>query len=90
MARPEPAERVVRTEFVEVPVIAYQPLPGVLTAPIPAPPQPPARCTWGEAPAVCVLDALATLPAWEAALGMCNADRRRAASLGRSDGVEAP
>ncbi|KAB2901267.1 MAG: hypothetical protein F9K31_02460 [Dokdonella sp.] len=72
--------------MVSVPVMVYRPLPAALTAPIPPPPAPPARCTLDGAGAVCVSDALALLPMWQAALEMCNADRARAALLGRSDG----
>lgn len=70
-----------------MPVPAYRPLPAALTAPIPAPPAPLLDCrdANGRA-AVCVLDALATIPAWQSALDACNADRRRAAALGATDG----
>jgi len=69
-----------------VPVMAYRPLPAALTAPIPSPPAPPARCMFGTQPTPCVGDALTLLPMWRAALEMCNADRARADLLGRSDG----
>lgn len=81
--RPAPPPR---TEIIEVPTIAYQPLPGALTAPIPGPPAPPLACRDGAQAVPCVLDALATIPAWQAALDLCNADRRRAAALGVTDG----
>ena len=83
----KPTQVVTRPIVIEVPVIAYRPLPDALTAPLLAPPAPPARCIHaGGSPAVCVLDALTQLPAWEAALETCNADRRRAAALGALDG----
>lgn len=81
-----PAPTVTRTEVIAVPSIAYRPLPDALTTPIPAPPSPPLLCEWNGQAAVCVIDALATLPAWRAALEAANADRRRAAILGGSDG----
>jgi len=65
----------------------YTPLPRELTDPIPAPPAPLLFCALPDGtPAGGVLDALATIPAWDAALGMCNADRARAAALGKTDG----
>jgi hypothetical protein len=75
-----------RTEVLTVPVPAWRPLPDILTAPLLPPPAPPARCVLEGRPAVCVLDALALLPAWEAQLATCNADRARAALLGATDG----
>lgn len=70
-----------------VPEVAYVPLPRELTMPIAAPPAPAALCTDARgAPAVCVIDALATIPAWRDALGVCNSDRARAGVLGTSDG----
>lgn len=80
----EPAP--TRTEVVTVPAIAYRPVPGVLTAPIPEPAPPPLACTLAGVAAPCVLDALATIQAWRAALELCNADRRKTALLGASDG----
>ena len=70
-------------------MIAYRPLDSALTSPIPEPPAPPALCIddRGE-PGVCVLDGLATIPAWRATLQMCNRDRARAAVLGATDGQE--
>ena len=77
---------VTRTEIIAVPSIAYRPLPDALTAPIPLPPPPPRWCKRDGKPAVCAIDALATIPAWRAALDAANADRHRAAVLGASDG----
>ena len=77
---------LVRTEVLSVPTIAYRPLPAALTAPLPTPPLPPLLCELEGAPAVCALDALAQIPAWDATVQMCNADRRRAALLGATDG----
>lgn len=75
-----------RPTVIEVPVPAYRSLPGTLTDPIPTPPAPPARCMLGGVAAVCVLDGLSLLPMYDAALETCNADRARAALLGRADG----
>ncbi len=78
---------VTRTEIVTVSVPAYQPLPSDLTSPIPEPPAPLLACTDSQGrPAVCVLDALATIPAYQAVIAVCNGDRARAALLGVTDG----
>lgn len=80
------AAPITRTELVQVPVPAYRPLPHELTDPIAAPPAPLLNCSDGNGwPAICVPDALATIPAYQAALGLCNADRRRAALYGAAD-----
>lgn len=79
-----PPPTITRTELVQVPVPAYRPLPRELTDPIPEPPAPPFDCD-GR---VCVLDGLVTIPLYQAALDMCNADRRRAALLGATDGAQ--
>jgi len=78
---------IPRTELVYVPVPAYQPLPRAWTDPIPEPPAPLFTCPdeTGRA-GLCVLDALATIPAYQAALAMCNADRARSALAGATDG----
>lgn len=82
-----PRPTVTRTEFVTVPIPAYKPLPVTLTAPLPRPPVPLLSCSDSAGwPAVCVLDALATIPAWDAFADMCNRDRARAALLGTTDG----
>lgn len=84
-AKPQPV--ITRTETVMVPVPAYKPLPHELTAPIPMPPRPLLNCADGKGwPAICVPDALATIPAYQAAIGQCNDDRRRAALFGVTDG----
>jgi hypothetical protein len=66
--------------------MVYQPIPDALTAPLLPPPRPSLLCELGGAPAVCVLDALATIPAWDVALQMCNADRVKVRTLGKTDG----
>ena len=71
---------------IDVPVIAYRPIPDALTAPILAPPRPPLLCELQGVAAVCVLDALATIPAWDAVLQTCNADRLTTRLLGKTDG----
>lgn len=83
--RPAPAP-LVRTEVLSVPTIAYRPLPSALTVQLLPPPPPPLLCELDGTAAVCVLDALATIPAWDAALQACNADRRKAAVLGAANG----
>ncbi len=88
MARP-PQPALTRTEVPTVPVPASPPLPRELTAPIPAPPSPLLDCSDGHgAPALCVTDALATIPAYQVALETCNRDRARAALLGATDGQD--
>lgn len=78
---------VPTTEVVRVPELAYVPLPRALTDPIAPPPAPAVLCTDAAGqPAVCVIDALATIPQWRDALDTCNSDRARAAVLGSSDG----
>lgn len=81
--RPSVASRPVT---IEVPVIAYQPIPDVLTAPIPKPAAPPLLCALDGTATICVLDALATIPAWDAALDLCNGDRAKTRLLGKTDG----
>lgn len=66
--------------------MAYRPIPDALTAPIPAPRAPPLLCLLDGSPAFCVLDALATIPAWDTALQTCNADRATVRTLGKTDG----
>lgn len=87
--QPKPVPAVTRAEIVYVPIPAYTPLPVELTNPIAEPPAPLLGCSDGAGwPAVCVADALATIPAWRATLQMCNRDRARAAVLGATDGQE--
>lgn len=78
---------VTRVQTVEVPVIAYRPIPAELTAPIPKPPRPPLLCELDGRAVMCVLDALATIPAWDAAVELCNEDRRKTRLLGGTDGL---
>lgn len=78
---------MTRVQTIEVPVIAYRPIPAELTAPIPKPPRPPLLCELGGVPVMCALDAIATIPAWDAALGLCNADRLKTRLLGETDGL---
>jgi hypothetical protein len=87
LQRKAPQPTVTRTELVYVPVPAYKLLPSELTAPIPDPPAPLFTCDDGKgAPRLCVLDALAQIPAYQGALQLCNSDRARAALLGTTDG----
>ncbi len=79
---------VSRPEIIEVPRVAYRPLPPALTAPLAEPAAPPARCVVAGAPAICVLDALAMIPLYQAALRTANDDRARAELLGRTDGAQ--
>jgi hypothetical protein len=79
---------VSKPEIVEVPRVAYRPLPPELTAPLAEPAMPIARCVADGKPAICVIDALATIPLYQAALRTANDDRARAALLGRTDGTE--
>jgi hypothetical protein len=71
---------------IDVPVVAYRPIPDALTAPILKPQRPPLLCNLLGIPTVCVLDALATIPAWDAAVDLCNADRLKTRLLGKTDG----
>jgi hypothetical protein len=77
---------VTHSEAIEVPVPAWKPIPDKLTAPILPPPAPPARCVLDGQPAICVLDALATIPLYQADIDQCNADRATTALLGATDG----
>ena len=86
LLKSKPVQVVTRPITIEVPVPVYQPLPDALTAPLMKPPAPPALCFLGEQSFVCALDGLAQIPAYDALLDMCNADRRRASLLGRTDG----
>lgn len=87
LTRKAPQPTVTRTEIVYVPQTAYKALPIDLTSPIPEPPEPLFTCDDGKgAPRLCVLDALATIPAYQGALQLCNSDRARAALLGATDG----
>jgi hypothetical protein len=80
---------ITRTELISVPTFAYRQLPDSLTAPIPAPPAPLLNCADGKGwPEVCVIDALATIPAWQATLQLCNGDRAKSALLGTTDGQQ--
>jgi len=63
----------------------YQVLPEALTAALPVPAPPEARCKHADgSAAVCVADALAMIPGLQALLEIANADRARAALLGRA------
>lgn len=63
----------------------YQVLPLALTQPLAMPEPPEARCTHADGtPAICVGDALAMIPSLQAVLDIANADRARAALLGRT------
>jgi len=79
---------VSRPEIIEVPRVAYRPLPPELTAPIAEPAAPPARCVADGKPAICVIDALSVIPAYQAKLRAANSDRASAALLGRTDGAQ--
>lgn len=82
-----PRKHVVsRPITIELPTLVYRPIPHQLTTPIVPPPQPSLLCVLNGQAAVCVLDALATIPAWDAALQMCNADRSKVRTLGATDG----
>lgn len=78
---------VTRPEVIEVPMLAYRPLPDALTQPLSPPPAPPRRCQSQGRAVPCVDAVIATIPAWQAILDQCNADRRRSALLGTTDGV---
>jgi len=76
---------LVRPQIIEVPVTRYVPVPPEYAAPIAAPAVPEKRCTYHGQPAVCVLDALATIPLWRAALEQANHDRADVGKLGGSN-----
>ena len=77
-------QQTVRTELIEVPTIAYAPLPGALTEPLVAPPPPPRNCLLRHAmPAVCALDALMWAEKWYEVLARANEDRATSAKLTR-------
>lgn len=78
---------LVRPQIVEVPVTHYVPVPDQYTAPLAEPAAPGMFCTWSGQPAVCVLDALATIPLWRAVVEKANADR---AAVGKLQGNQKP
>lgn len=83
----KPTPVVTRTEIVTVSVPAYKPLPRELTSPLSQPLPPSTDCVDAAGkPAVCVLDALSTIPVYQMLLDVCNADRARAALFGVTDG----
>lgn len=73
---------LVRPQLIEVPVARYVPVPAAYTAPLPEPSEPEKHCVYREQPAVCVLDALATIPLWRAQLEKANHDRAAVKQLG--------
>jgi hypothetical protein len=75
---------LVRPQVIEVPVTRYVPVPPEYTAPIAEPDTPEMACTYKGKPAVCVLDALATIPLWRAALEQANHDRADVGKLGKT------
>lgn len=86
LPRKAPQPTVTRTELVYVPVRTYRPLPIALTSPLMEPPAPLFTCDDGAgAPRLCVLDALAAIPAYQATVQQCNSDRARAALFGATD-----
>lgn len=78
---------LVRPQIVEVPVTRYVSVPTEYTVPLAEPAEPPMLCTYSGLPAVCVLDALATIPLWRAVLEKANADR---AAVGKLKGDKKP
>lgn len=78
---------LVRPQTIEVPVTRYVPVPDQYTAPLAVPPMPAMACTFAGQPAVCVLDALATIPLWRAVVEQANADR---AAVGKLQGNGKP
>ena len=78
---------VTRVQTIEVPVIAYRPIPAALTSPIVKPPRPPLLCELDGASVMCALDVIATIPSWDAAVDLCNADRLKLRLLGVTDGL---
>ena len=79
---------ISRPDIIEVPKLAYVPLPLALTAPVAPPHKPEARCEFKGKPAICVLDALMTIPEFRAAIDAANHDRAAAALLGKTDGAQ--
>ncbi len=83
---PKPQAPITHTEFLTVPVPAYRRLPTTLTDPLVLPPRPLLDCSDGHgAPALCVTDALATIPSYQALVDTCNRDRAKSAALGETD-----
>lgn len=80
---PAQQQALVRPQVIEVPVTRYVPVPAEYTAPIAVPVEPEKHCQYQGAPAVCVLDALATIPLWRAAVEAANADRAALKKLGK-------
>lgn len=76
---------LVRPQVIEVPVTRYVPVPAEYTAPLAEPAEPPKGCAYQGQPAVCVLDALATIPLWRAVVEKANADRAAVGKL-KGDG----
>jgi hypothetical protein len=70
--------------LIEVPTDRYVPLPAALTAPLPYPAPPPARCKAADGrPGVCVLDGLLWTVRWREVVDRANEDRAAASRLGR-------
>ncbi|HEY4145182.1 hypothetical protein [Pinirhizobacter sp.] len=82
----ETRHEIKAPQIIEVPVPAYQPLDARLTDLIPEPPPPAVHCLLAGAPAVCVLDGLATIEEWRGALRKANADRATAAKVTKQPG----
>lgn len=81
-----PRKQIVsRPQLIEVPVIAYRQIPDALTAPLLPPPEPPLLCVLNAKASLCVLDALATIPAYQSSLDLCNSDRAKVRMLGKTD-----
>lgn len=77
---------VTRPEVIEVPQVSYVPVPTALTAPLALPARPVPRCSQNGNSVICVPDALALIPIYQAIIYTCNADRATTALLGKTDG----
>lgn len=68
---------------------AWRDMPATLTQPLAEPPAPPLLCMLNKQAVPCLIDAVATIPAYQATLRICNADRRRVDLLGRTGALYA-
>ena len=75
---------VSRPSVIKVAMPTFRTIPESLTTLLSEPPAPPLLCILNDQAVPCLIDVLATIPAYQATLRLCNADRQRTALLGRT------